>query len=107
MGKPEGYVEKYLYAQVKVRGGMCIKFLSSINGIPDRVVILAGRTVFVETKAPGGQPRRLQLVRHAEMRAAGGDVRVIDTREEVDELIGELVDGTAPSASLASTPEAA
>lgn len=94
MGKAENYVERYLFKRVKAAGGMCLKFTSSINGVPDRCVILDGRTVFVETKAPGKDPRRLQLIRHQEMRAAGGDVRVIDTRSEVDALVDEL---TAPA----------
>jgi hypothetical protein len=91
MGKAENYVEGYLYRQVKAHGGMCLKFTSAISGVPDRIVILAGSTVFVETKAPGEEPRRLQLVRISEMRAAGGDVRIIDTRDQVDELVTELL----------------
>lgn len=90
MGQPESYVEKYLYKHVLRRGGMCLKFESGINGVPDRVVILAGRTVFVETKAKGEKPRRLQEVQIERMRAAGADVRVADTRELVDALLDEL-----------------
>ncbi len=90
MGKAEGYVEEYLYARVKENRGMCLKFTSGINGVPDRVVILAGRTLFVETKAPGKKPRPLQVAQMAKMTKAGADVRVIDTREQVDDLILEL-----------------
>lgn len=90
MGKAENYVEGYLFKRVKAAGGMCLKFISSINGVPDRCVILDGRVVFVETKAPSGAPRKLQLVRHREMRVAGADVRVVDTRTLVDDLVAEL-----------------
>lgn len=90
MGKAENYVEGYLLERVKRNRGMCLKFTSGISGVPDRIVILAGRTVFVETKAPGGKPRRLQRVRIEQMRTAGADVRVIDTRVQVDELIAEV-----------------
>lgn len=90
MGAPESYVEKYLYKHTVNRKGMCLKFESGINGVPDRVVILAGHTVFVETKAKGEKPRRLQEVQFARMRAAGADVRVADTRELVDALLDEL-----------------
>lgn len=91
MGKAENHVEGYLLKRVKALQGMCLKFTSGVSGVPDRVVILAGRTLFVETKAPGKKPEPLQTVRHRQMRAAGADVRVIDTREQVDELITELV----------------
>jgi hypothetical protein len=97
MGKAEAHVEKYLWNRVKTLGGMCLKFTSAISGVPDRIVILAGKTVFVETKALGGQPSALQRIQIGRMRRAGADVRVIDTRGQVDELITELLD--APVAS--------
>lgn len=94
MGKAENYVEHYLRDRVKQHRGLCYKFTSGVNGVPDRVVILNGHITWVETKAPGKKPDALQLVRHKEMRAAGADVRVIDTREQVDELIQELTGNT-------------
>jgi len=90
MGKAENYVEGYLVKRTKAAGGMCLKFISGVNGVPDRCVILAGQIVFVETKSPKGEPSKIQLVRHREMRTVGADVRVIDTRALVDELIIEL-----------------
>lgn len=91
MGKPEAHVEQYLYRQIKKLGGMCLKFTSGITGVPDRIVILDGKTVFIEAKAPGKDPTKLQLFRMSQMRAAGAHVRVIDTRAQVDELISDLV----------------
>lgn len=96
MGKAENYVEHYLRDRVKKLRGLCFKFTSGVNGVPDRVVILDGQVVWVEAKAPGKKPDPLQLVRHAEMRTAGADVRVIDTREQVDELIRELTSPAGP-----------
>ena len=46
--------------------------------------------MFVETKAKGGRPTRLQLVRHDEIRASGGRVYVAHTVERVDELVAML-----------------
>lgn len=102
MGKPEEYVEGYLRKRVTAAGGQCWKWVApGKSGVPDRVVVLAGRVVFVETKAPGGKPRPLQLVRHRELRAAGADVRVFDTREQVDALVAELTT-TAEEGTLAA-----
>lgn len=91
MGKPEGHVEKYLVKQVTQRGGECYKFNSGIRGVPDRITVLAGHTVFVEAKALGKKPDPLQVVRHQEIHAAGGDVRVLDNRRDVDAFIAELM----------------
>jgi len=61
------------------------------NGVPDRIVIVpGGRVVFVELKAPGKKPTQLQQFQQDRLRAMGCDVRVIDSREGVDELIREL-----------------
>ncbi len=91
MGKAENHVERYLLDRCEAEGFLCYKFVSpGRNGMPDRVVIGAGKVVFVETKAPGGQPRKLQLVVHEQMRARGADVRVISTRKQVDDFIKEI-----------------
>lgn len=92
MGAPEAYVEKYLVAEIAAIGGRAMKFTSpGTSGVPDRVVMAPGaHTLFVELKRPGGRPRPLQVVTIEAMRESGADVRVIDTREGVDDLVREL-----------------
>lgn len=91
MGKPEGRVENRLVAAAKNRGYMCFKFVSpGKRGVPDRIVIAKGRTIFVETKAPNGQLSAIQKHVIKQMRAAGADVRVAWSVEAVDNLINEL-----------------
>ncbi|MFB6473328.1 VRR-NUC domain-containing protein [Paenibacillus glucanolyticus] len=89
----ERIVETYLREQVKAAGGIAYKWTSPGNsGVPDRIVILPGGiTVFVELKAPGGKPTKLQLVQHKRLRELGCDVRVIDSKEQVDSFLEELV----------------
>lgn len=92
MGKPEAYVEDYLVTRCQKLGFLCYKFNpSGINGVPDRIVIGYGHTVFIETKRPGGNPRKLQEIRHREMRAHGARVFVADTHEGVDDLLHDLM----------------
>lgn len=91
MGRAEGYVEKYLKKKVEAAGGMCMKFTSGIRGVPDRVIVLSGHTIFVETKARGKKLEPLQRVRIRQMREAGADVRVADTRTLIDQLIQEIL----------------
>lgn len=88
----ENKIEAYLRDKVKHAGGIAYKFESPGNaGVPDRLVLLpGGRTVFVELKARGRKPTPLQLVQHKRIQALGHEVRVIDSREQVDEWLREL-----------------
>ena len=53
-------IERKLKKRVESTGGWCLKFLSSISGVPDRLCLFEGGViVFVETKIQGGKPRPL------------------------------------------------
>lgn len=88
----ERNIESYLRDRVREVGGIAFKWVSPGNsGVPDRIVIVPnGRIVFVELKAPGRKPTALQLYQQNRLRVLGCDVRLIDSREGVDELIKEL-----------------
>lgn len=94
MGKAENHVEGHLMRRVEGNRGFVMKLSAQIKGgVPDRLVVLAGHTAFVETKAPRGRLSRRQKERIKEIRAAGGVVHVAYTREQVDEIIdGMLAD---------------
>lgn len=55
-----------------------------VSGIPDFVGIYKGKPFYVEAKAPGGKPTEIQLLRHKEIRAAGGVVIVADSVESLE-----------------------
>ena len=97
MGKAENYVEGYLTRRINDAGGLCLKFTSSIVGVPDRIIILNGHTLFVEAKSLVGKPSAIQLHRIEKMRDAGADVRLIGSRELVDDLLEELLTSPAES----------
>lgn len=82
----ERTIENALVRRVKALGGKCEKFTSAgRRSVPDRLVTLPGNVIiFVELKAPGKNATPLQKKDHAERRALGCDVRVIDTKEQVD-----------------------
>lgn len=86
-------IEVYFRDGVRAAGGAAYKWTSPGNsGVPDRIVIIpGGKVVFVELKAPGGKPTKLQLVQHKRLRTLGCDVRVIDSKESADALIKELL----------------
>lgn len=94
MGAPEAKIEKYLLDECKKNDYMCLKFVSpSMAGVPDRLIIAkdpdTGKTLvcFVETKAPGEKPRKLQEAVIADMKEHGAVVFVADTQQLVDRII--------------------
>ena len=49
-------------------------------GLPDRLCLFpGGKVVFVELKAFGKKPRRIQILMHRNLKAMGFRVEVIDT----------------------------
>lgn len=92
-------IENYLVRRVKEAGGE-VRKVSWIGrrGAPDRVVFFrADETmtglvfdempVWVELKAPGVKPEPHQVREHERMRRLGQRVVVIDSFQQVDELL--------------------
>lgn len=84
----EALIEDYLVKRVSAEGGEIrkVKWIGR-RGAPDRRVMLPGACSWVELKATGVPPEEHQIREHNRMRACGEDVRVIDSKEGVDELI--------------------
>lgn len=84
----EKTIEQKLIKRVREKGGLCLKFVSpGMRGVPDRIILLpAGRLIFVEVKAPGMTPRKLQKAVHGELRALGFSVIVLDSVEGIEEV---------------------
>lgn len=102
---PEGVVQAYGMAELKKRGCLVRKIgYEGRRGCPDLLVLVppqdkartwAGlnrpRVLFLEIKKDElTQPEPHQIREHERMRAAGGDVRVIGSKAQVDELVKEL-----------------
>lgn len=84
----ESSIEKQFAEAVKKRGGLCWKFTSpGTVGVPDRIVLLGGRAAFVEVKAPGKQPTKLQLHRAEQIRAQNIPVFTLDHPDKIQEVL--------------------
>jgi len=84
----ENDVETYLYKQAKKHDILYYKFTApSTRGVPDRILIGNGKTIFLELKRPGEKPRKLQFAIHKRMREHGATVFVADTKELVNDVI--------------------
>lgn len=85
----ETAVEEHLIEGTRKLGGMCIKWTGQA-GVPDRLVIVYGRMLPVETKAPGGRLRPDQRVMHKRLAERGVPVAVLSSKEEVDAWLDSL-----------------
>ncbi len=88
----ENRIEQSLVKAVKARGGICPKLVCpSYDGMPDRLVLLPGCHIgFVEVKAPGKQPRPLQLSRHRLLRRLGFPVFTLDDIPEIPGILDAI-----------------
>ena len=77
----ENSIEKRLVTEVERVGGWCLKLPAIHNaGLPDRLCLFpGGEVVFVELKAFGKKPRKIQKLVHQKLKAMGFRVEVIDT----------------------------
>jgi len=93
----EKKIEQKLIKAVRQEGGVCWKFTSPRTaGVPDRIVLMpGGRIAFVEVKAPGEKPRKLQLSRHRLLRRLGFQVYVLDALEDIEKIIKEVMSNEA------------
>lgn len=88
----ESAIERRLVTEAIKRGGFAPKFVSpGLDGVPDRLLILpGGRLAFVEVKAPGKKPRPLQRRRMEQLTALGFRVFVLDSKEQIGEILDEV-----------------
>ena len=88
----EKTIEQRLVKAVKNSGGIAPKLVSpGFDGMPDRLVLLPGGKIgFVEVKAPGKEPRPLQVARHRLLWRLGFKVYVLDDPEQIGGILDEI-----------------
>lgn len=90
----EKEIERQLVVMVKNAGGIAPKFVSpGMDGMPDRLVLMpGGHIAFVEVKAPGQKPRKLQARRHVILRNLGFKVYVLDDPKQIPGILAAVVE---------------
>ena len=88
----EKNIEQKLVKAVKSAGGIAPKLTCpGFDGMPDRLVLMPeGRIGFVEVKAPGKEPRPLQIRRHEMLRNLGFKVYVLDDQVQIGGIVHEI-----------------
>jgi hypothetical protein len=83
----EGWATSYanhlgvLSLKLNVRGNI---------GWPDRIYIYKGRVLFVEFKATGEKPRKIQEYIHQQLRSHDVSVVVCDSKQQAKEILDEF-----------------
>lgn len=88
----EKVIEQYFVAEVKRLGGIALKLNStSMNGLPDRLILLPnGVLFFAELKATGKKARPLQRFIHQKLQSLGFIVYIIDSEAQVKKIVKDL-----------------
>jgi hypothetical protein len=92
----EKRIEQHLSKRVKELGGLSLKWISTITGVPDRIVFLKNHIHLVELKTEKGKLSARQHVVFKELSDLGFPVTVLRSKEDVDDfirqktLLGEL-----------------
>ena len=90
----EKTVEARLRHGVEKMGGACLKWTSpGQDGVPDRIVILPGRVIFVEMKTETGKLSKVQEYQIDRLRRLKQTVRVLHGADEVKAFLRDLEEG--------------
>lgn len=87
----EHHVEAQLKKAIEASGGLCWKLVCpGTTGVPDRICLMNSRAVFVELKAPGKQPRPIQVHRMSQLRDQGFQTFVVDSVDGIKGVLDAL-----------------
>lgn len=87
----ERTIEAQLKKAIEDIGGLCWKLVCpGTTGVPDRICLMNSRSVFVELKAPGKQPRPIQAHRMNQLRQQGFTTLVVDSVDGIQEVLDAL-----------------
>lgn len=87
----ESKIETYLKKRVHDAGGMSLKFKSTVNGVPDQLILYKSNMYFVEVKRPGQKPRANQVHMHNKIQNQGIPVYNVDTKQTVDDFLYNIL----------------
>ena len=89
----EKLLEAKLRDKLRELKGEAIKFLPSLTGLPDRIVLMPlGRIWFVELKTTGKKPQPLQVWWKKRLEALGFQWRLIDDEASLANFIQEITE---------------
>lgn len=91
----EKALQNYLMLRAKTEGVYARKMQAVGRvGFPDVLIAHKGVVVFIELKSPSGKGRlsEMQIWEHTQLRSAGCDIRVISTKNEIENVITHIIE---------------
>jgi len=85
----EKEIEKHLVKLVKQSKGLSYKWISSVTGVPDRIVFINQRVFLVELKTQTGRLSPRQEVVFDDLGEQGFPVHVLHSKEDVEDFVNE------------------
>lgn len=98
MPKPETKLEETFTSLVRRAGGITEKMIPGRAGVPDRLVLFAGRVYLVELKTDTGTLEPIQRVWHYRAGAIGVQVWTLYGLTDVQTWVGLLMEPMTPRA---------
>ncbi len=86
----EKEIERHLNRLVKKSRGLSYKWISSVTGVPDRIVFLNNQVYLVELKTETGVLSPRQTLVFDELGEAGFPVHVLHSKEDVEDFVNGI-----------------
>ena len=86
----EKEIEKYLNKKIQERKGLSFKWISTVTGVPDRIVILNNQIHLVELKTATGVLSERQKLVFKQLEEHGQTVHIIRSKSDVENFINEV-----------------
>ena len=87
----EKEIEKHLVKLVKQSKGLSYKWISTVSGVPDRIVFINQRVFLVELKTETGRLSPRQELVFDDLGEQGFPVHVLHSKEDVEDFIREAM----------------
>lgn len=87
----EKQIEKYLVKRVTENNGLTFKWLSTVTGVPDRIVFLNNQVLLAELKTSDGKLSARQIFVFDQLGEQGFSVHVLRSYEDIEEFIREAL----------------
>ena len=87
----EKEIESHLTKRIKQSSGLSFKWLSSVTGVPDRIVFLNQKVFLVELKTATGVLSPRQVVVFDDLGEAGFPVHILRSKDDVEDFIHEAL----------------
>jgi len=87
----ESDIEQHLSKSVKKLNGLSLKWLSTISGVPDRIVFLNQQVFLVELKTPTGKVSERQKIVFDQLGEQGFPVHILRSKDDVDDFIKQAM----------------